>query len=578
MILKQIKNCIKSLDFFGDYIHLRINSQTTSKTFIGGFASILTILAYFLLFIIMSLDMFNKDKPIVDLENKILPKSPNLTLDSYSLPISINLQDSLLKTYNLPNIFVLEAYLVTRVDDYLNSTELVLENCTIDNFPQISNNSYYNLQLYNNLCIKFHNLSIGGNMQENYLQYIAFGLKLCINSTKSKILCASENEIKEFFENNTFYMNLYFQNNIINTQNYLMPETPFMKNIYKIIKYGMYKECGLFLKNQILLSDNGFIFETINQYKVVSYDQEYYEFSDMIPDDGYLCSFFIYSSNLMEIYRRNYIKIQDILASVGALLNICVYFLQLFISIFSSMAINQNILNKVYDFYLIKRQHNKEKTYAGRRILKTRPSNNITKDLQKKGDDNKSEHSRSFNKIENKSEIVINPKIHHHNFGNKSSDESTPESIDILKFIESQNKKNSLKLNYLELLKMYICNCCSSQELKDKKLLYKKSLDCLDDYLDISYIISKLEEFEKLKLLLLSQEQLAVFNFIAKDICTLDDLNYKENKIGKYKQLQRDSSYLANTIAKFKIRVQEKDNLTEIDRKIYYLLREDLKY
>jgi hypothetical protein len=357
------------------------------------------------------------------------------------------------------------------------------------------------------------------------------------------------------------------------------PETPFIKNIYRIIKYGMYKESGVFFKNQILYSDNGFLIEAIQQTSVISYDREYYEFTDMSAD-GYMCSFYFFSSNLMEIYRRNYLKIDSVLANVGALANIFIEVLKLFLSIFSSMALNQHILNKIFDFFLIKRQISKKEKRGVRRsgLIQDKGLNNILNNFQKKISENKIDNNNILIGKNENNENTITNKYHYHSPRKKSNEDSTPESIDILKFIESQNKKNRLKLTYIEILKMYFCQCCSDQQLKDKIVLYEKSLESLHDYLDISYIITKLEELEKLKLLLLTYEQLAVFNFIAKDFCTLDDLKIKENKIGKYRQFQRDNTQLANTIAKFKIRVQEKDNLSEIDKKIYDLLREDLKY
>jgi hypothetical protein len=594
MILKEVKNVVKNVDFFGESIHLRINNQTTSKTLLGGISSIFIIVGFSSMFITLSLDIFQKEKPIVSLENRILSKSPNLTLDSFSLPISINLQDYYLNTYYMPNIFVLEAYLVSRINDSLIPTKLDLENCSLNNFPQISNKSFIESKLYNNLCIKNQSLSIGGNIQEDYVQYITIGLKTCINSTNSNITCASENEIMDFFSKNTLYFSLYFQNNIINSQNYLYPETSFIKNVYKMIKYGLYKESGLFFKNQILFSDNGFILDTNYQHNVVSYNQEYYEFSDMNLSDGYLCSFFLYSSNLMEIYRRNYTKFQDVLANVGALSNMFIYILQYFVSIFSSNVLNQHILNKIFDFLIIKKQISKNETinFGKSGLLNIKKinnliynaHNNLPEEIKSENVDMNSKNNKNENgdKLENIKENRIDqidtqknkfstPRI-------KINEENIPDSIDILKVIESHQKNYRLKFTSTEILLMNFLPCFKKKELKEKFLLYEKSLESLNDYLDISYIITKLEELEKLKLLLLSYDQLAVFNFISKDFFTLDELTHHENKIGKYRQFQKDNKQLANTIAKFKVRIQESDNLSEIDKKIYDLLREDLKY
>jgi hypothetical protein len=152
------------------------------------------------------------------------------------------------------------------------------------------------------------------------------------------------------------------------------------------------------------------------------------------------------------------------------------------------------------------------------------------------------------------------------------------ESIDILKFIQKQDKKNQLKFSYSNIITMYWCNCCAGKKLIDRMELYYKATKILDEYLDIGNIIHRFEELEKLKLLCLSYEQLAVFNFIAKDFCTLDEFKHGESTINKYKDFNKDKDKLASTISKFKKRIQDDEDLTEIDRKIYDLLREDLKY
>ena len=90
--------------------------------------------------------------------------------------------------------------------------------------------------------------------------------------------------------------------------------------------------------------------------------------------------------------------------------------------------------------------------------------------------------------------------------------------------------------------------------LRDKFYLYNKSKLALDEYLDISYIIQKLEELEKLKFVCLNINQLAVFNYISKDICTLSESN-PLSAIKRFKEFNNDSIKLAQTIASFKNRV-----------------------
>jgi hypothetical protein len=151
------------------------------------------------------------------------------------------------------------------------------------------------------------------------------------------------------------------------------------------------------------------------------------------------------------------------------------------------------------------------------------------------------------------------------------------EILDIFKFVDKQNRKNHLKFSNYDIIQMYFCNCLASSKLRNTIDLYQKSITSLDEYLDISFIIQKLEEFEKLKLLCLNYEQLAVFNFTAKDYCSMNDIKQGESTISKYKEFNKDNEKLVAIVANFRKRVNEESEMSEIDRKLYDLLREDLK-
>ena len=126
---------------------------------------------------------------------------------------------------------------------------------------------------------------------------------------------------------------------------------------------------------------------------------------------------------------------------------------------------------------------------------------------------------------------------------------------------------------------MFWYKCCAGNELKDKANLYDIAKIVLDDYLDISYIIQKLEEFEKLKLICLTFEQSTLFNYIANDLCTLDEFKQNELKYNKFKEFMKDKEKIADIISKFINKVANDDEgLSEVDKNIYDLLKDDLKF
>lgn len=85
--------------------------------------------------------------------------------------------------------------------------------------------------------------------------------------------------------------------------------------------------------------------------------------------------------------------------------------------------------------------------------------------------------------------------------------------------LENLDKKKSyykLKFGYFEIIKYLICRKWMNKKLKSKYYLYKKSKANLYVCLDMTEIIHKLDEFEKLKLVLLNHEKLQCFNLVRK--------------------------------------------------------------
>ena len=112
-----------------------------------------------------------------------------------------------------------------------------------------------------------------------------------------------------------------------------------------------------------------------------------------------------------------------------------------------------------------------------------------------------------------------------------------------------------------------------------KSNLYDKAKIELDDVFDVSYIIQKLEEIEKLKIICLTFEQCALFNYITKDLCSLDEIKQDEDNYNRSKESNKyDKDKLAEIISKFICKDANDDKgLSEIDKK-YDLLNDDLKF
>ena len=146
--------------------------------------------------------------------------------------------------------------------------------------------------------------------------------------------------------------------------------------------------------------------------------------------------------------------------------------------------------------------------------------------------------------------------------------------------IKDYNRKketSKLKFTKFELLSVYLCKCFANKNTKFKKALYDKSSTYLNSIIDISNVVCKLEELEKLKLILLSNEQLALFQYIAKDYVSMNsEVSKQKNKMTAKKKLYRSETHLGNTINNFFKQMKIDNFINSIDDKIIELLDEDL--
>ena len=95
--------------------------------------------------------------------------------------------------------------------------------------------------------------------------------------------------------------------------------------------------------------------------------------------------------------------------------------------------------------------------------------------------------------------------------------------------------------------------------------------------MDITYIIAKLEEFEKLKIVVFNSQQLALFNFISKEFISLNDEKIKNNNLTRMKSFIKNKEDLANLIINFKDKINSNSEVKQRDRKLFDLIIEELK-
>lgn len=591
-VTNKLYSMISSLDLFGRRIELNINSSNSSNTFLGGILSINMIFLLLLFLYYNSLDVINRQNPQITIEQQINTNKSDIILDKYTFPISFAMTDVSNKNILRPEYFMFNLAYINDEDSYtIYDLSLNITKCTRNHFPRIEERIFYNQKLDTNFCIDNQNITIYGSWSwissPNYLKALKISVSIC----SGKKECAPFEEIKNFINSNELYWNLFYQSTTINQKNTHQPFYYSIINYYRALKFDTKKTSEIFLRKQVLNSEEGFILPNMKTYESTSYDSVWTD-SGAVDKTNTLVEFSIVSSQNTLVYNRNFKKVQEAIADTGGLVSVFEKCCVVFCYIFSTIKRDEIILNNIFDFEIDHAKKNYlSKTWNGKTDnlhLESQPKDVSFNDTEKPKiyfNDNLNISNKAI-EIDNKKinslpipKTYLNSENSLFKCKNKSKDEESEKVLKTLRALENNKKSHQLKFSFIEIICAFIlCESCQSIDIKNKKKLYKKSKFAINQFLDISFIIKKLEEFEKLKIVLLNPEQIALFDFISREIISLDNERILNHDMTRMKNFDRNKETLA------KVMINYKKNFNKIlkepgetDKKLIVLLDEDLK-
>ena len=115
---------------------------------------------------------------------------------------------------------------------------------------------------------------------------------------------------------------------------------------------------------------------------------------------------------------------------------------------------------------------------------------------------------------------------------------------------------------------------CTSK-LTTRERLFQQSERQVEDELDILHILKKLQDVEKLKRVLLNDEQLFFFNLLSKPMITINNMESSDDRF-RFTLSKRSSMYRSTKIFEKYNSIKESKKASDIDRRILKLLDDDV--
>jgi len=320
---------LRTLDIYAYEIKMTLNQKETISTFLGKILSFLTYIILILFTWFVGNDFIYRVNPVSYVNEEIGTYHPRIDITPESFPLAFGLSDefgttvkndSLIEYKLLKNQFLFNGTFKKTI------TEIDLERCKEKHFPTLTKIEFENANIDGFYCPKnYSEIFLEGSFISSNLTSLSFIAKKC-DFQKYPQKCGTKQEINKFIAQKVLNYNLFFIENYISIGDYSNPLKPLVVNNWKFFQSNNLKITNFNVQENFLKTDIAFFSSQYNEKKFAKLVEEPTDWIDYNEKDGRLAMFNFHSSNISQQYYRKYIKISDILASVGGLIKISILF------------------------------------------------------------------------------------------------------------------------------------------------------------------------------------------------------------------------------------------------------------
>lgn len=549
-VFKKLSKSLKTIDIYGRKTDLTLNHEVTYKTAIGGFSTLIIVILSFLLFFNFGSDMIYHENPssiFSEIYSRI-PEREYFSKDNYFFMFGVEGPDyAHFIDENVYSVSFLQ-YSSNKLDNNQSFIKKIdLERCSEAHLPSDPKLKEYFLSASGSpidrlFCAKnLDDLYIEGAFDADIFIYLKIFIKSCTNKTDSEdpnpIICKPIEDIKKKMSG---FFAFYSVDYLIDPQNFENPGQAIGKDYFSPISVGMTRNVNRFIESTKINSDDGILLTSKSYYKYPTLANDKETLSTDPTNGENLLTFALRKSHSNHVYERSYKKIQRCLAEIGGFTEI-LYLVFLILNYpFAYKKYFEKIINIIYNF---------EEDGENQVFLYPIDNNRINPDKN----------------------IVFSVRR------GKKIDEISKENF--MKYMSKIKNRLPLKMTYCEYIKSFLFSKrkkISNNENKYERLMIGKSL--LEEKLDISYIMKKFYEIDKLKMILLNENQYNLFDYLPKPVILKNKKIGLGNTKSHIKICESDDENIKakNLYISFQ-NIMKQSHLSSIDKKLIDLLDENVK-
>ena len=665
---------LDSADIFRFPLTFILNKREKTSTKTGKIITF-GIIIYLLLNFLTS-DLLNKNNPKILFQDLTQTSHPEMYFSKANMTLVITISTENNSFLTDESVFAL--YFNKFQRNKTNQIEMIssfkMQLCTQNDFIE-NPKEFLSNNFYRSFCLPNETFKLNGFWDENSLDYAWIEMKICQNSTEeNSVQCKSETEINTLLEDT--YVSLHLSNHNIDAENYKTPISRSLKLYYQKLEVNFVKTVTLFLKKTEIETYDGFVFDSFSSIDSFVHAELLMDISKYKENEQNIHKICLFSSDMKTKVRRDYQKIQTLLAQLGGICNF-LFLLGFMISkVENTYQLTSTLSNELFIFPSLNycsSQKNSLVEPLKSSVFKQSPKSK-KKDKPKKNLTDRDKFSFSRSKVSKKSHNLVsqffqlganvfplnkriasicglkkqesssnmtekcpitfdfekspyenteNPNFSQQmnsrsrvdpRFGNLKIDlgngEKHPWRERMMSFFKNKSEQNSPSLKKLNTPnEKAMVNIEHYQRLKQKenffsigffgfiKLLFKnrrwwlnskeklfvKAENQIDEELDILQILQRLHDIDKLKRILLSEDQLYFFNLLSKPMIVPDSnrKNHRESSLEcrdrRFKFSPKKNTVNTERMMKLYSGMLQRSVNCDVDKRIMKLLDEDVK-
>ena len=318
---------INKVDIIGNDITFRNGGEKTYTSFLGGLFSIILFILTPIILVIFGLPMVEKTNTKITF-SKSYQQQTHLNMTNHFPIMATVVKKAGLIIADSPTIYNIQfvSYEIRQVNKTAMRTIKNLNSgpCTENDFDGNLNSYVSNLsssKLTNYICLKQdQNIDIFGTIGSSPFKYLGILINSWVNSTNSNITCKSQSDINAALQN--VFLTIQFPDHYFDSNNYTDPGQFYPHQYAFPISSTFYKRIYLYYKNVDFSTDDGIIlekFKTKSFYQIDSTNIDIYPSGGAAFYPNTISEITLTITQLKDIYKRNYYKIQNLAADMGGI-------------------------------------------------------------------------------------------------------------------------------------------------------------------------------------------------------------------------------------------------------------------